>query len=141
MEMLEKNDLKVDHCIGIGAGLPGTVDRKKGRVIYSNNIGWENVPFVKELQKYVPLPIYINNNANCIALGEMVKGAARKYVNTVLLTVGNGIGGSIILDGKSLKEGCRAGVNWGICRSRWMVLCVHAADADAWKRMHRYRLC
>ncbi len=98
-EMLEKNDLKVDNCIGIGAGLPGTVDRKKGRVIYSNNIGWENVPFVKELQKYIPLPVYINNNANCIALGEMVRGAAKEYVNTVLLTIGNGIGGSIILNG------------------------------------------
>lgn len=99
-EMLEKNDVKVDNCIGIGAGLPGTVDRKKGRVIYSNNIGWQNVPFVKELQQYIPLPVYINNNANCIALGEMVKGAAGEYVNTVLLTIGNGIGGSIILNGE-----------------------------------------
>lgn len=107
-DMLEKNDLKTDNCIGIGAGIPGTVDRKKGKVIYSNNIGWENIPFVKELQKYIPLPVYINNNANCIALGEMVKGAAKEYVNTVLLTIGNGIGGSIILNGE-IFEGRMAG--------------------------------
>lgn len=107
-EMLEKNDLKIDNCIGIGAGLPGTVDRKNGKVIYSNNIGWKNVPFAKELQKYIPLPVYINNNANCIALGEMIKGAAKKYGNTVLLTIGNGIGGSIILNGE-IFEGRMAG--------------------------------
>lgn len=108
IELLEKNDLKVDNCIGIGAGLPGTVDRKAGKVIYSNNIGWENVPFVKELQKYIPLPVYINNNANCIALGEMVRKAGGKYANAVLLTIGNGIGGSIILDGE-IFEGRMAG--------------------------------
>lgn len=108
IELLEKNDLKVDNCIGIGAGLPGTVDRKAGKVIYSNNMGWENVPFVKELQKYIPLPVYINNNANCIALGEMVRKAGGKYANAVLLTIGNGIGGSIILDGE-IFEGRMAG--------------------------------
>lgn len=98
--LLEKNDLKVENCVGVGAGIPGTVDQKNGKVVYSNNIGWENVPFVKELKNYIPLPVYINNNANCIALGELAKGAAKGYVNAVLLTVGNGIGGSIILNGE-----------------------------------------
>ena len=92
--------MKVENCIGIGVGIPGTVDQKNGKVVYSNNIGWENVPFAKELRNYIPLPVYINNNANCIALGEMAKGAAKEYANAVLLTVGNGIGGSIILNGE-----------------------------------------
>lgn len=100
LKMLENQELSIDNCIGIGAGLPGTIDQKRGRVIYSNNIRWKDVPFAEELQKYIPLPVYMNNNANCTAIGEMVKGAARNYKNIVLFTVGNGVGGSVILNGE-----------------------------------------
>lgn len=97
-KLIEKLDLKIDNCIGVGAGIPGTIDSKNGKVIYSNNIGWKDVMFSKELQKYIPLPVYINNNANCQALGEMKNGAASKHKNIILITVGNGVGGSVILN-------------------------------------------
>lgn len=111
--LLQSQELEIDNCVGIGVGIPGTIDKKRGRVLYSNNIRWKNVSFVKELQKYLPLPVYINNNANCIALGELAAGAAKGCENAVVLTVGNGIGGSVILDGKvfegRMPGGCELG--------------------------------
>lgn len=107
-ELLAEHDLCLDNCVGVGAAIPGTIDCKNGRVIYSNNIGWVDVPFVEELQKYLHLPIYIQNNANCIALGELISGAAKGYANALLFTIGNGIGGSVILNGQ-LFEGGRLG--------------------------------
>lgn len=106
--LLHEHDLRLDNCVGVGAALPGTIDPKHGQIIYSNNIGWADVPFVEELQKHLPLPIYIQNNANCIALGELVSGAAHGCANALLFTIGNGIGGSVILNGQ-LFEGGRLG--------------------------------
>lgn len=97
---LEENGIKMEDCIGVGAGVPGTIDKKTGTVRYSNNIKWENVPFAAELQKYVPVPVRIANDADCAALGEVVNGAARNYSDVILLTLGTGVGGGIILDGK-----------------------------------------
>lgn len=107
-EMLDEMELKMDHCIGIGAAIPGTIDKKNGTVVYSNNIGWKDVPFAKELQKYIPLPVYMDNNANCIAIEEKLKGAAKNYHNIVLLTIGSGIGGSVILNDQ-IFDGCLPG--------------------------------
>lgn len=112
-KLIEKLDLKIDNCIGVGAGIPGTIDSKNGKVIYSNNIGWKDVMFSKELQKYIPLPVYINNNANCQALGEMKNGSASKHKNIVLITVGNGVGGSVILNREIFEGGLTGGSELG----------------------------
>ena len=60
----------MEQCVGVGIGVPGTVDRKKGIVRYSNNIRWEDVPLVKEMSTYLPIPVEIANDADCAALGE-----------------------------------------------------------------------
>lgn len=93
---------------GIGVGCPGLVDANAGVVRYSNNISWENVALVRELGKYFACEIRISNDANCAALGEVRAGAAKDVSNAILLTLGTGVGGGIILNGK-VFEGSNAG--------------------------------
>lgn len=100
LSLLEKQGIQVDQCIGAGIGVPGTVDRKKGIVRYSNNIQWENVELAKEIGTYLPIPIQIANDADCAALGEAVAGAGKECQDVVMLTLGTGVGGGIILDGE-----------------------------------------
>lgn len=104
LALLEQQKIPMDQCVGAGIGVPGTVDRKQGVVRYSNNIRWEDVDIVKEMGKYLPLPIYIANDADCAALGEVTAGAGRDYQDVIMLTLGTGVGGGIILDG-NIYEG------------------------------------
>lgn len=108
LELLEKNRIPMDQCIGAGVGVPGTVDRARGEVLYSNNIKWEKVAFVKELSRYLPLPIQIANDADCAVLGEAAAGAAKEYEDVVMLTLGTGVGGGILLGGR-IFEGRKTG--------------------------------
>lgn len=100
LELLEKQGIAMDQCVGAGLGVPGTIDRKNGIVRYSNNIKWENVDIVKKIGKYLPIPVRIANNADCAALGEVVAGAGKECQDVVMLTLGTGVGGGIILDGE-----------------------------------------
>lgn len=104
LALLEQQKIPMDQCVGVGIGVPGTVDRKQGVVRYSNNIRWEDVDIVKEMGKYLPIPIYIANDADCAALGEVTAGAGRDYQDVIMLTLGTGVGGGIILDG-NIYEG------------------------------------
>lgn len=104
LALLEQQKIPLDQCVGAGIGVPGTVDRKHGVVRYSNNIRWEDVDIVKEMGKYLPIPIYIANDADCAALGEVTIGAGRDYQDVIMLTLGTGVGGGIILDG-NIYEG------------------------------------
>ncbi len=97
-----------DQVDGVGIGSPGTIDAKEGVVVYSNNFNWENVPLARTLSDEWKLPVSVSNDANCAALGEMKAGAARFYRNCVLLTLGTGIGGGVVIDGK-IFEGAHAG--------------------------------
>ena len=100
LEFLDKQGITMDQCVGTGIGVPGTVDRKAGKVIYSNNIHWENVEIAGLIEKQLPIPVRIANNADCAALGEEVAGAGKEYQDVVMLTLGTGVGGGIILDGE-----------------------------------------
>lgn len=104
LSLLEEQKIAMDQCVGAGIGVPGTVDRKKGVVRYSNNIRWEDVDIVKEMGNYLPIPIYIANDADCAALGETAAGAGKGYQDVIMLTLGTGVGGGIVLDG-SIYEG------------------------------------
>ena len=113
LELLRENGLKLEQCESIGVACPGTVDGKTGVVLYSNNINWEKVPILEILQKKLPVPMYLANDADAAALGEVVAGAAKDKKNAVLLTLGTGIGGGVIIDGKIfsgiLRGGCELG--------------------------------
>ena len=105
LQLLEQSGYRMADCLGAGVGSPGTVDSANGVVLYSNNIRWSNVPLAAELGKYLPVPIYVNNDANCAALGETVKGAAKGYSNAVFLTLGTGVGGGVVINGRIFEGG------------------------------------
>ena len=111
--LLSEQNLNVEDCIGIGIGSPGTVDAKKGVVAYSNNFGWVDVPVAEEIQKYINLPVKMSNDANCAGLGEAVAGAAKGCKNIVLLTLGTGVGGGVVIDGKIFEGGYPGGAEVG----------------------------
>lgn len=115
-KLLEESGYEVNDCLGIGVGSPGTIDSKNGVVLYSNNIRWDNVPLAEELYKYLAVPIYVNNDANCAALGETVKGAAKGCDSAVFLTLGTGVGGGVVINGRIFEGGHPGGAELGHIR-------------------------
>lgn len=92
-------------CKAVGIGVPGAVDNT-GRIVKVaiNLNGWQDVPFADLIEAKTGLSTTLNNDANCAGLGEAWLGAGRDRRNLLLLTLGTGVGGAIILDGK-LFEG------------------------------------
>lgn len=84
----------------IGVGLPGLIDKKKGVSIYANNLNFNNINIVEEMQKRIDVPCYIENDANCAAIGENVCGVAYGSKNLIYITIGTGLGAGIIINGK-----------------------------------------
>lgn len=97
----------------IGVGTPGIVDSKRGVVVLAKNVGFKNEKLREKIQKHINLPIYITNDANAAALGEYFVGAGKKYKNLILVTLGTGVGGGIILDGKLFEGHKSAGAEIG----------------------------
>ena len=88
-------------AIAIGVGTPGPVDAA-GRIarVAINLEGWHDVPLADLLEAKTGCPTVLANDANCAGLGEAWLGAGRQFHNLILLTLGTGVGGAIILDGK-----------------------------------------
>ncbi len=109
--LLDNNSLKSKDVSGIGIGLPGLIDPKKGIVNFLPNVpGWRKVPLVKILEKALQIPVFIDNDVNLMALGEWQYGAGKGYNNLLCITLGTGVGGGLILDGRLYRgEGYVAG--------------------------------
>jgi len=85
---------------GVGIGSPGPIDRERGMVIITPNLGWTNFPLRDRVGEKVGLTATLDNDANCATLGEWWLGAAKGARNVVGFTLGTGIGGGLIIDGK-----------------------------------------
>jgi len=103
--LLESSDIQLDEIESIGVGLPGICDSEKGIIEYAPNINFRNVNIRQEMQSFFNKPIYIDNDANCAALGESISGSARDYNSSVTVTLGTGVGGGIIVDKKIVTGG------------------------------------
>lgn len=88
------------RILGVGIGSPGPLDRETGVVILTPNLGWTNFPLRDRIATAVQLPATLDNDANCATLGEWWLGAARGAQQVVGLTIGTGIGGGLILNGR-----------------------------------------
>jgi glucokinase len=86
--------------LGVGIGSPGPLNRDKGIVIITPNLGWKNFPLRDEISSRVKLEATLDNDANCATLGEFWCGAAKGGRNVIGMTLGTGIGGGLILEGK-----------------------------------------
>jgi glucokinase len=89
-----------DDILGVGIGSPGPLDRERGIVITTPNLGWHNFPLRDRVADATGLRATLDNDANCATVGEWWIGAARGGRNVVGMTIGTGIGGGLILDGK-----------------------------------------
>ena len=98
-KMLSDAGENIAKVKSIGVGIPGTCDAKEGVVIYASNINFVNVPVADELHKYFDVPVFIENDANCAALGEYTV-LDEEIDNMVFVTLGTGVGGGIIIDKK-----------------------------------------
>ena len=100
LEAVEQAGLTLDDIESVGIGTPGTANSETGIIEYSNNLGFLNLPVVEIMQKHINKPVYVENDANAAAYGEYVAGAAKGANDAVCITLGTGVGGGIIINGK-----------------------------------------
>lgn len=97
-------DVNDRDFVGIGIGCPGAINSATGTVDRAFNLNWHKVALAEELARIINKRIKVSNDANVAALGETMFGVGRAYSDTIFLTLGTGVGGGMILDGK-LYEG------------------------------------
>jgi len=95
-----KKEIAGAEILGVGVGAPGPLDTKRGIVLLTPNLGWVNLPLRQIMHDRLGLPATLDNDANCAVLGEWWVGAARGARHAIGITIGTGIGGGLILDGK-----------------------------------------
>lgn len=114
LDLLSRLGLTTSDVEGLGIGSPGMIDSARGNVIYANNLGWENFMIGEELSSMLGgIPVKIGNDANVAALGEVKFGAARNYSSAIMITLGTGVGGGIVIDGKLVEGNLGAGAELG----------------------------
>ena len=100
--------IEMSEIRSIGVGVPGLFDNKTGMIPFCTNLGWHDIPFVAEMKKHLDTPVYGDNDATVAGLAESVAGVSAGIRDSVFLTLGTGVGGGIIIDGKpySGAHGC-----------------------------------
>ena len=105
-EIIKRNGLTVNDIASVGIATPGAANSKTGVVEYANNLPFLNFPIAEIFKKYLPVEkVLIANDANAAALGEALAGAAKGTKNSVMITLGTGVGGGVIIDGKIFDGG------------------------------------
>ena len=94
-------ELKRDHDIeAVGVGAAGFVDVRRSTVLFAPNLAWRDEPLKAELERLTDLPVVVENDANAAAWGEFAFGGGKDVDDLLLVTVGTGVGGGLVLDGK-----------------------------------------
>ena len=99
-ELAHTVNLSVSDVASVGVGVPGTVEIRSGSINYTCNLPLRNVPLRKLFHRYLSIPLYIENDANCAALAEFLVGAGRDSKRFVTITLGTGVGAGIVHNGK-----------------------------------------
>lgn len=98
---LEERNIPKYNVAGVGMGVPGPI-KDDGTVMKCVNLGWDIFNVAEELSKLMDLPVKVGNDANMAALGESWQGGGKGFKNVVMVTLGTGVGGGIIVDGKMI---------------------------------------
>lgn len=98
---------------GIGMGSAGVIDSENGTVVLANNLKLKNFPLAKIVEERCGVPTKITNDANAAALGEARFGAGKDYVDSVLVTLGTGVGGGVVIGNKLFEGNKSAGAEIG----------------------------
>ncbi len=98
--VIRETGVSLSEIGGIGLGIPGCFNNATGKVIETNNMNFSGFNLFAELRNYIDKPMRMANDANCAALGETVYGAAKGHENVIMITIGTGIGGGFVCNGK-----------------------------------------
>ena len=102
LDYMGKHGLTREDFAGIGMGVPGTVN-DDGSVNTCVNLGWGYREVRREMEEILQIPAWADNDANAAGLGEMWQGGAKGMTNLIMVTLGTGVGGGIIIDGKTIR--------------------------------------
>lgn len=100
MRLLGESGHTIADVHSVGIGIPGMQDVRTHRVPFCTNLMWHDVPLEELMRGKMGVPVYVNNDANAAALAESVVGATKGVKNSVVVTLGTGVGGGVILNGK-----------------------------------------
>lgn len=100
--MWEANCSK-EQIAGVGVGVPGPVDGNTGIIHFLPNYGWRDVPFKEMLEKKISLPVFIDNSSNNLAIGEYWFGKGKGLDNFLVITLENGVGAGIVINGQLVR--------------------------------------
>ena len=101
LDKMKEREIAREDVVGVGIGAPGPIDGE-GTVYNAVNLGWGTFSIKNRLQSLLNIPVEAGNDANVAALGEMWKGGGQGHKNLVAVTLGTGVGGGIIIDGRIL---------------------------------------
>ncbi len=110
---VESANLTMDQIENVGVGAPGTANKDTGIIEYSNNLKWDEVPLKQMMEDGLQKPVFVENDANAAAFGEFLAGAGKDHNSLVAITLGTGVGGGVITDGKILTGFSYAGAELG----------------------------
>lgn len=114
LDLLSRAGITTADVEGLGIGSPGMIDSAEGNVVYANNLGWNNFKICDELSSLLGgIKVKIGNDANVAALGEVKFGAAKEHNSIVMITLGTGVGGGVVVDGKMIEGNKGAGAELG----------------------------
>ncbi len=99
-DILAEKGADASRVAGIGIGVPGFVEEETGVVYQAVNLHWKHTPLKQKLERLTRLPVYVDNDANNAALGEMWRGAGQGAKDMIAITLGTGVGGGVLLNGQ-----------------------------------------
>ena len=129
LNLVKSAKISLDEVVGVGVGSPGAINSGAGIVDYSPNLGWYNVPIAELILKRIKKPVKVSNDANVAALGETLFGAGKGYTDTILITLGTGVGGGIVIGGKLFEGNESKGAKLG-----HSVICVNGEPCACGRR-------
>ena len=113
LKAIEKAGITIEDVESVGIGVPGAVNPKTGMIEYSANLYFHNWEVVKMMEERLNTTVHIENDANAAALGEYLAGSAKGVKDAVAITLGTGVGGGIIINGKIYSGSNFAGAELG----------------------------
>ena len=105
---MKEKKIEKSNCAGVGMGVPGPI-KEDGTVLKCVNLGWGIFNVADELSNMIDMPVKVGNDANMAAMGEMWQGGGKGYSDVVMVTLGTGVGGGIIVNGKIIAGSNGAG--------------------------------
>jgi len=92
--------LQMGDIASVGIGTPGSIEKAAGEISFANNLEFHHVPAKAQLEALLGCPVYLENDANCAALGEALAGCGKGENSFIAITLGTGVGGGIVIGGK-----------------------------------------